>query len=137
MAVEDGATRSSLGDAMGVSFYGTRVDGTTVNVPFEHPTFMQLSNANARAFLMFLGLGDTLCGEVSLPEARRAVIRARATFDRRVRAFTREVTDIKRPGQARVVTGGIDSDYFGARLDGFERLIVFLSEREAIRLCWA
>lgn len=69
---------------MSVTFYGSKSDGTRVSIPFEHPAFFQLANGNAVRFLMFLGFGDGLWGEVTLPEARRAVIRARATFDRRV-----------------------------------------------------
>jgi hypothetical protein len=47
-----------------------------------------------------------------MAEVRRAAIRARATFDRRVGTFTREGSDTKRSGGVRVIEGGIDVDYF-------------------------
>lgn len=122
---------------MSVTFYGTTIEGTRVSIPPEHPRFLNLANGNACKFLLFLGLGDALCGEVRLPEARRAIIRTRASFDRRVHAFTRDSSDFKRPGKARVLTRGIDQEYFERRLDDFERFIDFLAESGAIGVQWA
>jgi hypothetical protein len=98
-----------------------------------------MSNANARAFLLFIGLdpGEHLVGEVTMPEARRAFIRARATFDRRVRSYTRESSDIRLPGMCRVVTGGVDEGYFGRRLDDFERFVDAVVARGATSIYWA
>lgn len=46
---------------------------------------------NARALLGLLGLdSEDLCGEATLPELRRALLGARARFDRRAPAFVRE-----------------------------------------------
>lgn len=51
---------------------------------FNDPRNLNLSSVNARAFLAFLDLdsGDDLCGDLPLPTVRRAIIRARATFER-------------------------------------------------------
>jgi hypothetical protein len=102
--------------------------------------YLNLSNTNARAFLLlFLGLapGVDLLGGVGMPEARRAIMRARATFDRRVARFTREGSDTKRPGRCRVIEGGIDEDYFQRRLDAFERFLDAVAERGARSVYWA
>lgn len=49
-----------------------------------------LCNANARCVLGLLGLDAVeLCGGCTVPEARRAVMVARATFGRRAGGFTR------------------------------------------------
>ena len=87
------------------------------------PLHLNKANGNARTFLAFLGIepGDDLSGEVGLPEAHRAVMRARPTFERRVGGFTRAASDTRRPGRCRVVEGGIGEDDFARRLDSFER----------------
>jgi hypothetical protein len=81
-----------------------------------------MASANARAFLLFLRLepGEEPSGEVTLPEARRAVMRARATFERKVGTFTRRGSDTRMPGRPRVIQGGVGADYFERRLDDFE-----------------
>jgi hypothetical protein len=124
---------------MSVTFYGRTDDGTTVALDIEDPAYLNLASGNARAFLLFLGLepGDEPSGEVTLPEARRAVMRARATFDRHVRSFTREGSDTKRPGRCRVVTGGIGPDYFAVRLDSFEKFVNAVAEKGARSIWWA
>jgi hypothetical protein len=97
-----------------------------------------MSNANARAFLLFLGIepGDAPSGEVSIYEARRAVIRANATFERRVGRFVRQASDTKTPGMVRVIVGGIDERYFERRLADFERFLVVMIEMGATVISW-
>jgi hypothetical protein len=124
---------------MSVSFYGKRADGEPVMLDYEDPAYLNMASANARVFLLFLGLepGEEPCGEVGMPEARRAVMRARATFDRRASQFTRPGSDTKRPGRVRVVQGGLDEDYLALRLDSFERFLGAVVERGATSVYWA
>lgn len=58
---------------------------------------------------------------MSTPEARRAILYARATFERRASKFTRASLDTKRSGHARVISGGIGEDYLARRVNDFER----------------
>lgn len=122
---------------MSITFYGKRSDGSMIRIPLDHPAHVNVANGNAIALLGLLGLGDELQGDVSLPEARRAVIRARATFDRRAGGFTREPADVKRPGHARVIVAGIDVGYLDRRLADFERFVLFVAERGAVAVYWA
>lgn len=124
---------------MSIDFYGKTASGEPIMLGFDHPAAVNMSSANGRAFLEFLGLdpGPEPAGEVGMPEARRAIIRARATFARRVRGFTREGSDTKRPGETRVVSGGIDDGYFARRLDDFERFVGAVAEMGATSIYWA
>jgi hypothetical protein len=125
---------------MSVTFYGRTDDGTTVvALDLEDPAHLNLASGNARAFLLFLGLepGEEPSGEVTLPEARRAVIRARATFHRHVGAFIREGSDTRRPGRCRVIASGIGPDYFAMRLDAFDSFLDVVAERGARSIWWA
>lgn len=100
---------------------------------------LNMASANARAFLQFLGIepGDEPAGEITVPEARRAIMRARATFERHVGQFTREGSDTKRPGQCRVIEGAIDSGYLARRVDDFEHFLNAVVERGATSIYWA
>jgi hypothetical protein len=114
------------------------------------PRNVNLANLNARAFLVFLGVQDQregLYGEVPIPEVRRAIIRARATFHQRARSFVRgsEIVHGKprvnhdgtvelRP--VRVWVGGIDEEYLMRQLDTLEVLVGELAERGATHLGW-
>jgi hypothetical protein len=122
-----------------VTFYGKMADGETIALDLEDPAHLNLNNGNARAFLLFLGLepGDEPSGAVTMPEARRAIIRARATFARHVGDFTREGSDTRRPGRCRVVAGGIGPDYFEMRLDSFEMFLNVVAEKGATSILWA
>ena len=124
--------------SVSVTFYGRRPDGTPVTLDIEDLNSLNMASANARVFLSFLGLdsGPEPDGDVPVPVARRAVIRARATFERRACRFTRTGADTKRPGQCRVIVGGIDEDYFGRRLDDFERFLGVVVEKGATRIYW-
>jgi hypothetical protein len=100
---------------------------------------MNLSNMNARAFLHFL-LGfdpSDLFGELPIPDARRLVIRARATFADRALLFVRESRDSGGGANlARYIEQGIDLDYFAARLDQFESLLVALQKAGSTHVTW-
>lgn len=122
---------------MSITFYGQRADGSMIRIPFDHPAHLNVANGNAVALLGLLRLGQELQGQVSVPEARRAVIRARATFDRRAGGFTREPADVKRPGQARVIVAGIDDNYRRRRVDDFDRFFTFVAEKGAVSIHWA
>jgi hypothetical protein len=121
-----------------VTFYARRDDGTPIRLDIEHPAYLNLASVNARAFLEFLGIvpGEEPSGEVSIHEARRAVIRARPTFERRVGAFVRLGSDTQRPGEVRVIVGGIGGEYFGRRLTDFERFLVVVTEMRATVISW-
>ncbi len=122
---------------MSITFYGQRADGSTIRIPLDHSAHVNVANGNAVALLGLLGLGDELQGEVSLPEARRAVIRARATFDRRAGSFTREPVDMKRSGHVRVIVAGIDDNYLQRRLADFDRFVMFVADKGAVSIYWA
>jgi hypothetical protein len=113
----------------------------------DDPRSVNLANTNARAFLTFLGLGDgeDLYGSVPIPEVRRAIMRARATFHERAYSFVRgsEIVHGKprvnddgtvelRP--MRVWVGGINEDYLMRQLDKLEVLVEALAERGATHL---
>lgn len=129
---------AACSDVVSISFYGRATDGTAITLDIDDATFLNMSNANARVFLAFLGVepGAHLVGEITVPEARRAIIRARATFERRVGAYTRESSDTKRPGKVRVIEGGIADDYFERRLDDFESFLGVAVERGATSIWW-
>ncbi len=124
---------------MGIEFYGKKSNGQAIMLDFEHPAFISMSSANGRAFLEFLGIdpGFEPSGEITMPEARRAVMRARATFERRAPKFTREASDTKRPGHARFMEGGIDTEYFERRLNDFEKFLNAVAEAGATFIYWA
>jgi hypothetical protein len=120
---------------MSVSFYGLKADNEPIMLDFEHAAHLNLAT---RMFLSFLGFepGEGPDGEATIPDARRAIMRARATFDRRVSNFTREGSDTKRPGQLRVIEGGLGEDYHARRLDDFERFINTITEMGAVSFYW-
>lgn len=124
---------------MSISFYGKKADGKAIMLDLEDPAYLNMNSANGRAFLEFLGIepGPEPCGEVTMSEARRAVMRARATFERTVGAHTREGSDTKRPGKVRVIEGGIGPEYFKLRLDSFEAFLNVVAEQGAISIYWA
>lgn len=123
---------------MSITFHATRADGTPIKLDIHDPASLNFASANARVFLAFLGVvpGDDLAGEIKLPEARRAVIRTRATFDRRVGKFTRAATDTRSPGRARLTQAGIGPEYFVRRLDAFERFLDTVVAKGAVSICW-
>lgn len=124
---------------MSISFYGMTADEKPIMLDIEDPAYLNMNSANGRSFLEFLGIepGPEPSGECTMPEARRAIMRARATFDRHASKFTRNGSDTKRPGQPRVISGGIDEDYLALRLDSFEKFLNAVAEKGAVSIYWA
>lgn len=123
---------------MSVTFYGLTADNQPIMLDFEDLAYLNMNNGNAHAFLAFLGLPgcDESSGDASVPDTRRAIIRARATFEKKVGNFTREGSDTKRPGRPRVLQGGIGEDYFAMRLDSFEKFLNVVVEKGATSIYW-
>ncbi len=124
---------------MSISFYGLTADEKPIMLDFEDPAHLNMNNGNAHAFLAFLDLPDCHepSGDASLPDARRAIMRARATFEKKVGNFIREGSDTQRPGQCRVIQGGNDESYFARRLDDFEKFLNTVVEKGAVSIYWA
>jgi len=105
-------------------------------------------NGGARAVLDLLGLASPyLAGECTIANARRAVIRARATFARKAPQLTQEPQVIHgRPRErqdgtvelrpVRAVIGGIDEASLVRRLEQFADLTERAAERGAEVLTW-
>ena len=102
----------------------------------ERLEFVGFASVPGRAILELLGLAnDELLGEASLPEFRRALIRARAIFDRRAPEFVEETrTEYGRPIErdgvvemrpVRAIYGGVD-------LEGLERRLALLEDFTAV-----
>jgi hypothetical protein len=113
------------------------------------PRNVNLANTNARAFLSFLGLGDgeDLYGSVPIPEVRRAIMRARATFHQRAHAFVRRCEIVHASPRVnhdgtvelrpvRVHIAGIDEEYLMRQLDRLGVLVEALAGRGATHLGW-
>lgn len=122
-----------------------------LRLPGEWDLF-SLANANARQLFGLLGIEFDCCGEIGLPEARRAVMVARATFARRAGGFTREpvsepkgrgmrlvregnVVRIEQDGPA-FFEGGIDEDYLASRLNHFAAFVEAAAEAGATGITW-
>jgi hypothetical protein len=121
-----------------INFYGKKADGEPIMLR-DHPAAINMSSGNGRAFLEFLGVdpGVEPAGEITMVEARRAVIYGRATYERRAPLYVREWSDTKRPGRPRIIEGGLPKEYFSLRLDHFERLLNVLTEMGATSIYWA
>jgi hypothetical protein len=134
---------------MSVTFNGTKVDtsvswGTRiVRLPSETDDCVgfNMSNMNARAFLQFLQVPsaneeDGLYGSLPMANMVRLVQRARASFDYRVDALCRESFDTQGTRGPRIISQGIDEDYFTRRLAEFETLLADLIEAGADAVSW-
>ena len=141
---------------MSISFYGSNSESPSVHLhddieaDLEDPRGMNLSNDNGKAFLRFLSInpGEDLCGQIGVPEARRAIMKARASFDRKAPTFTRAVVvEHGRPRQnedgtiemrpIRYISGGIDEGYLAERLERFAVLVEALAARGATSIEWS
>jgi hypothetical protein len=123
-----------------ISFYGKKQDDKPIMLDIEHPAYVNLNFGSAYSLLRLLGLppGEDYChGEVTMPEARRGVILARATFERRAPQHTRPDSDTKRPGRPRVIEGSLDEGGLKIRLDMFERFLNVVTEMGATSIYWA
>jgi hypothetical protein len=114
------------------------------------PRSVNLANLNARAFLVFLGVqdaGEDLYGNAPIPEVRRAIMRARATFHQRAHAFVRRCEIVHASPRVnhdgtvelrpvRVHIAGIDEEYLMRQLDRLGVLVEALAGRGATHLGW-
>lgn len=102
---------------MSIIFYGKRANGVVLRLDFEDTGYFTLSNDDGIAFLSSLGFkpGDEfeLAGEVAVPMARRAIMKARATLDRKV-----------------------DREHFKIQLDSFELFLNVAVEKGATTIFW-
>ena len=128
---------------MGTSFYGESVSGslkTRLTLGYEHPDFLSFNMGNASAVLGLLGLleapNDSQSGECTLPEARRAIMQARARFGRKASSFVREGSDTKQPRRPRVIQGALDEAGLASRLDRFEAFVNVMDRMGADRILW-
>jgi hypothetical protein len=131
---------------MSVTFSGLKKDKLapygfrTVKVPGEEEfPRLNLANMNARAFLLLLGLGkedDALYGNADLPTVRRAIIKARNTFDRAVRPLVRPNENYIGAGGARIIVGGIDESYFSRRLDDLASYVEDVAKAGGDMISW-
>lgn len=125
---------------MGIVFNGA-ANKVRLGLTFEHPAFFHLNMGNAAALLGLLDLltppNDSQYGSCTLPEARRAVLQARARFTRKASGFTREGSDTQKPGKARVIRHGLDEDGLASRLDAFEEFVNTMDRMGAERITWA
>jgi hypothetical protein len=126
----------------------------SVDLEPEDRAFVNWSNGNAATLFDLLGLrgaradvDSDFTGEVSVAEARRAVIRARATLQRRGPALTRpEVAVYGAPRTLpdgvvelrplRLWSAGLDVDDMRVRLHAFERCVNALALRGATHITW-
>lgn len=107
--------------------------------------FVNWNEGNARSLFGALGIPFEPIGEVTLPEARRAVIRARARTS--LDAFTRPEErvygrPVERDGvvelrQLRVFGMGLSVEGIGERLERFEAFLREATERGATKISWA
>lgn len=116
---------------MSVTFSGRTTDGGYLRGDDE--LYFNLANVNARAFLGFLGIeqGQELYGNLPIPEMRRAIIYAKATFDRRVAEYTRPTEE-----GDRWHCQGIGDEYFERRLTAFSEHVEALAEAGATEITW-
>jgi hypothetical protein len=120
-----------------VTFYGKSASGGSLGLEYEHPAHLNFNIGNAAAVLALLQLPDDRgYGTCTMPEARRAIMQARARFERNAPPLTRSTTDTKKPGRARVISGGIDEQGLKDRLDRFEEFVNTMDRMGADTLYW-
>jgi hypothetical protein len=120
-----------------------------VHLPDEDPRNVNWNNGNATAMFKLLGLEwDGDFGKCSIPEARRAVMRARATFASRAQQCVCDDKIIygkprSQPGGVvtlRPVLGyemGLDTDGLAKRLFAFSQFVEAVAELGATHITWA
>ena len=118
---------------MSVTFYGKKADNKPIFLEDEDPASMNISSMNAAHIcgLLVLPFEDGF-GEASVPEARRAIMRAKATFDRRASKFTRETSH-----EGRFYAQGVDEDYLFTKLNAFETFLNRVVALGAVSIYWA
>ena len=96
---------------------------------------MNLANGNAALLCAAFGIeppNEPYMGSLTIPEARRALIRARNTEPE-----LRPASDTKRPGFCRVIVQGVDAERMASYLTRFERLVEAAAAAGADRIEWA
>lgn len=147
---------------MGIEFSGSDHGRRHARFP-ECPAQVHLDEDDPRAFHLNVGnvaalwplLGLPLreghpapYGEIPVPEARRAVIRARARFAREASTLVRSAEveygapRLQEDGTVelrplRAIWFGLDEDGLAARIDCFERFVEAIAERGATHIAWA
>lgn len=122
---------------MSVTYSAVRyVDGRPVAVDLP-AVEMNLANGNAYALAAALGVAapnDYYYGSFTLPEARRALMRA---LNVDTSPHLRPASDTKSPGRMRVITQGLDAERMEGYLARFDRLIQAAAAAGADRIEWA
>lgn len=127
---------------MSVDFYArgerseTLCDGTVVHPYLALENELNLANSNARAFIDFLGIDTEECdyalaGEVTLVEAKRAWMKANATFEVRAKNFVRE-----EEVRGNFFSAGLSVDQIRNYLERFRLLIVEAGDFDATHIYW-
>ena len=128
--------------AVSVSFSAVAAEGGRAYVPAADPVRplwdaygLNWANGNARAVLGLLGLqgaADELWGEASIPDCRRAVMQARARFERRAGDFVREGGTIS----GRIFVTPLDRDDLAGRIDAFAAYVEAAAASGAAMISW-
>lgn len=125
--------------------YGGGCKGTGIETTKEKPELqLNWSNSNALAMLEVLGLPPEYNGEVSMPEMKRALIRAknRSSFERferkeeiltRPRKIEEGVTELHAPY---LYSMGLSESSIKERLESFEKLIKEAETNGAKNIVW-
>jgi hypothetical protein len=124
-----------------------------VELDDDDPRAFHLNVGNAAALWPLLGLpledGQLVpVGEVSVPEARRAVMRARARFEHAASGLVRTAVvtyGAPRRGDdgvvelrpVRAVACGLDEEGLADRLERFSRFVEAVAERGATNIAWS
>ena len=146
---------------MGLDFFGTDHHHPHPRLP-EFPAPVHLDDDDPRAFGLNVGNAAALWpllglplegghvppgGEVSIPDVRRALMRARATFERQAPKLVRAAEiefgapSVQDDGTVelrplRAIWFGLDEDGLAARLDRLERFVEAVAERGATHVAW-
>jgi hypothetical protein len=117
---------------MSIDIYGKKPDSTPIVLRYTHPSSLNLANVNACALLRLLGLPfEQGYGEASVVDVRRAVIKAKALFEKKADAFTQEPVD-----EGNYHFGGIRKDYLRMRLDDLSSTVETLAGMGATIVYW-
>jgi hypothetical protein len=124
----------------------------SVRLDIEDARSVNWCNGNAVILLELLGLGHGLSevdlyGEAAVPDVRRAILRARATLERRGPALARPATvgyGAPRRSEDGTVelrpvtrwTAGLDVEGMRVRLDALERCVDALVDEGATHVRW-
>jgi hypothetical protein len=147
---------------MGIQFSGTNHNRpherfpelpARVELDEDDPRHFHLNVGNVAALWPLLGLPfedgqPSPIGEIPVPEARRALMRARARFERVAPRLVRPTViehgapRLQEDGTVelrplRAISFGLDEDGLAARLDRFERFVEAVVEGGATHIAWS